>query len=183
MCNDQHTTGEVSGHVAAYLLSERVAAHLYSPNDLEKLSEKGYEQRSDRGFGPYTEAKISREGASQQPVGLSCERVRDFSDSFRRGILRSSRIRSVPLALFVSLHAPVRGGLDVGREQSVLISERLLKLLADESFRGVGLNTSCDLSTSRFAPKRFAPKRFAPWRFAPWRFVSCRSRGSGSLSG
>ena len=51
-------------------------------NVLEKLSEKGYEQRSDRGFGPYTGAKRGREGASQQPVGLSCERFRELFGQF-----------------------------------------------------------------------------------------------------
>ncbi len=33
-------------------------ARPYSPNCLEKLSEKGYEQRSEREFGRYTEEEM-----------------------------------------------------------------------------------------------------------------------------
>ena len=51
---------------------------------LLKLSEKGFEQRANRRFGRYAEHEIGKEGASWQPVGLSCERARAFSDGFRR---------------------------------------------------------------------------------------------------
>ena len=37
--------------------------------ELEKLSEKGFEQRANRRFGRYAEHEIGKEGASWQPVG------------------------------------------------------------------------------------------------------------------
>jgi hypothetical protein len=43
---------------------------------------KGYEQRSERGFGRYTEAKRGRRATFRCPVRLRCRRVRAFSDSF-----------------------------------------------------------------------------------------------------
>jgi hypothetical protein len=49
---------------------------------LLKLSEKGYEQRSDRGSGRYTEAKTDRKIPFRWPVRLRCRPLRDFSDSF-----------------------------------------------------------------------------------------------------
>ncbi len=51
---------------------------IYLPN----LSEKGYEQRSDRGFGRCTEAKMERKAPPWRPTGLRCRCVQGFSDSF-----------------------------------------------------------------------------------------------------
>jgi hypothetical protein len=44
-------------------------------NVVEKLSEKGYEQRSDRGFGRYTEHEMGQKGTFRLPMGLRCERL------------------------------------------------------------------------------------------------------------
>jgi hypothetical protein len=48
---------------------------------------KGYEQRSDHGFGRYTEAKMGRNVAFRWPVMLRCRRLRDFSDNFTSSTL------------------------------------------------------------------------------------------------
>ena len=42
---------------------------------------KGYEQRSERGFGRYTEHKMDRKAPPCWPVRLRWKRLRDFSDS------------------------------------------------------------------------------------------------------
>ena len=47
-----------------------------------KLSEKGYEQRSDHEFGWYTEGEMDRKVALWRPTGLRRKGARDFSDSF-----------------------------------------------------------------------------------------------------
>ena len=62
----------------------RISHRRSSQNSFMKLSEKGYEQRSDRGFGWYTEGEIDRKAPLWRPEGLRCERVRGFSDSFRK---------------------------------------------------------------------------------------------------
>src|SRR5215203_1581799 len=54
---------------------------LYSPSCLERLSEKGYEQCSDRGFGWYTEGEMDLEDPLCRPAGLRYKCVRGFSDS------------------------------------------------------------------------------------------------------
>jgi hypothetical protein len=61
----------------------------HSPNILERLSEKGYDQRSEREFGWYTEGEMDRKAPLWRPAGLRCKRLRGFSDSLRREILRS----------------------------------------------------------------------------------------------
>jgi hypothetical protein len=43
---------------------------------------KGCEQRSDLGFGWYTEGEMDQEVPLWRPAGLLCKRVRGFSDSF-----------------------------------------------------------------------------------------------------
>jgi hypothetical protein len=48
----------------------------------QKLSEKGYEQRSKRDFGWYTQGEMDRNAPLWQPAGLRCRRLRGFSDSF-----------------------------------------------------------------------------------------------------
>jgi hypothetical protein len=47
-----------------------------------ELSEKGFEQRSERVFGPYTRAKTGRTVPVGCPVSPSFRILRDFSDSF-----------------------------------------------------------------------------------------------------
>ena len=47
-----------------------------------------------------------------------------FPNPSMRGVLGSSRVRSVLLDLFVGLHVPVCRGLEVGRELNVLVSGR-----------------------------------------------------------
>ena len=42
----------------------------YSPKCLEKLSEKGYEQPSDRGFGRHTEGEMDRKAPLWRPARL-----------------------------------------------------------------------------------------------------------------
>src|SRR5215204_7261351 len=54
---------------------------------LSKLSEKGSKRSFDRRFGQYTNAKTARKVPFRCPIRLCCRGVRDFSDSFRRGIL------------------------------------------------------------------------------------------------
>ena len=58
-------------------------------SSVEKLSEKGYEHRSSRDLGRYKEGEMDRKAPLRPLAGLRCRRVRGFSDSFRRGILRS----------------------------------------------------------------------------------------------
>src|SRR5215203_1597825 len=58
---------------------------------LEKLSEKGSERGFEHRFGQYTNAKTARKVPFRCPVRLRCRGVRDFSDSFRRGILGNCR--------------------------------------------------------------------------------------------
>ncbi len=48
---------------------------------MEKLSEKGHEQCSDRGFGRRTEAKMELKAPPWRSAGLRRGRVRGFSDS------------------------------------------------------------------------------------------------------
>lgn len=52
--------------------------------NLVKLSEKGYEQRSKRGFGRYTEGKLGQIRTFRRPVELNCKHLRDFSGSFSK---------------------------------------------------------------------------------------------------
>jgi hypothetical protein len=56
---DSHDLIRVQGARENYPIILRSArgAHRYSPKCPERLSEKGYEQRSGRGFGRYTEAE------------------------------------------------------------------------------------------------------------------------------
>jgi hypothetical protein len=58
-----------------------------------KLSEKGFEQRSDRGFGWYAQGEIDRKAPLWRPAGLRCERVRGFSDSFYLSLDKNSGFR------------------------------------------------------------------------------------------
>jgi hypothetical protein len=54
---------------------------------VEKLSEKGFEHRSEREFGRISEPERSRE----RSVGLCCRPLRPFSDSFWKvGVLGKS---------------------------------------------------------------------------------------------
>ncbi len=62
---------------------------LYPSNVLERLSEKGYEQRSERAFGGCTEAKMGQNTSSRRSLRLSCRWLPGFSDSLRREVLRS----------------------------------------------------------------------------------------------
>jgi hypothetical protein len=59
-------------------------------SSLEKLSEKGFEQYSECELDPSKEDARSRKGHLRQFVRLGRRCVRDFSDSFRRGVLGSS---------------------------------------------------------------------------------------------
>jgi hypothetical protein len=72
---------------------DRRVAHVpetYSPKSCqEKLSEKWLEQRSGRGFGRYKKGEMGRKEPFRQSVRLRYRRLRGFSDSFRRVVLRS----------------------------------------------------------------------------------------------
>jgi len=46
-----------------------------------RLSEKGYEQRSERAFGGYTEAKKGQNISSRRSLKLPCRWLPGFSDS------------------------------------------------------------------------------------------------------
>src|SRR5215211_2529569 len=53
-----------------------------SQNSVMKLSEKGFERRSERGIGRYIGAKIGRTVRCRGSVQLSFGCLQDFSDSF-----------------------------------------------------------------------------------------------------
>src|SRR5215218_10126306 len=107
-----------------------------SENARTKLSEKGFEQRSDYEFGRYTEHEMGQKGTFRRPVGLRCERVRDFSDSFRRSLLGTSGVGStsrkfdaeVPRARTSGGHASPRRGVCSGRNIKRWNSMALLSL-------------------------------------------------------
>src|SRR5215218_4047231 len=65
-------------------------------SSLEKLSEMGYEQHSERGIGRRKEAKMGRKVPLRCSVRLHRRLLRPFSDSLGRRILRSwtSALRS-----------------------------------------------------------------------------------------
>ena len=54
--------------------------------ELEKLSEKGFEQRSERRFGQSKEGEIGGEVPSRRSVGLRYRGIRGFSDGFSRAV-------------------------------------------------------------------------------------------------
>ena len=60
------------------------AGNRVSENTLCETVRKGYEQRSERGFGRYMEHKMDRKAPPWRPVRLRWERLRDFSDSLCR---------------------------------------------------------------------------------------------------
>jgi hypothetical protein len=57
---------------------------------LLRLSEKGYKQHSGGEFGWCRAGEIGRNTPLRQPGELRCRLLQGFSDSLRRGILRSS---------------------------------------------------------------------------------------------
>src|SRR5215208_35967 len=65
-----------------------------SENSSSETVRKGYEQRSNRRFGWYTEAKMDQKVPFRWPVRLHCRPVRDFSDSFGTRILGSRVIQA-----------------------------------------------------------------------------------------
>src|SRR5215211_351752 len=79
-----------------------------SPNFALKLSEKGFERRSERGIGRYIGAKIGRTVRCRGSVQLSFGCLQDFSDSF---LTEFSEVRSMrragtpPLAPALSLNS------------------------------------------------------------------------------
>jgi hypothetical protein len=62
----------------------------YSPECMERLSEKGYEQHSECGFGRRKVAKMGLTVLLRAFVRIHRKLLRPFSDSLGRGILRSS---------------------------------------------------------------------------------------------
>jgi hypothetical protein len=63
------------------------AEHRSNEVVLERLSEKWYEQHSERGFGRRREAKMGRKVPLRCSVRLHRRLLRPFSDSLRRGFL------------------------------------------------------------------------------------------------
>src|SRR5215204_1183687 len=55
----------------------------YSPECVERLSEKGYEQHTERGFGRRREAEMGRKVPFRCSVSLHRRLLRPFSDSFK----------------------------------------------------------------------------------------------------
>jgi hypothetical protein len=53
-------------------------------SSLERLSEKGYKQRSEGGLGRYEEVEMGRKEPAGRSVGLCHGHLQDFSDSLRR---------------------------------------------------------------------------------------------------
>jgi hypothetical protein len=64
---------------------------------LEKLSEKGYEQHSDHGFGPYTEREMGQKPHFGGPEGYAVSASRTFRTVSRNGVLGSSRFAGIVL--------------------------------------------------------------------------------------
>jgi hypothetical protein len=60
---------------------------------LLKLSEKGYEQCSEREFGQYTAYEMDRKAPLWRPTGLRREHLRSFSDSFSTQFVNKSKKR------------------------------------------------------------------------------------------
>src|SRR5215208_2044088 len=56
----------------------------YSPECVERLSEKGYEQHTERGFGRRREAKMGRKVPFRCSVSLHRRLLRPFSDSLMK---------------------------------------------------------------------------------------------------
>jgi hypothetical protein len=54
----------------------------YSTSVGEKLSEKGFEHRSECELSWHKEGEMDRKASLWRPTGLRFKRVRDFSDSF-----------------------------------------------------------------------------------------------------
>ena len=61
-----------------------IAYDAYSPECVERPSEKGYERYSERGFGKRREAKMGRKLPFRCSVRLHCRLFRPFSDSLGR---------------------------------------------------------------------------------------------------
>jgi hypothetical protein len=57
--------------------------------ELENLSEKGYEECSERGFGQYKEGKLGRKAPFRLPLRLSGGPVRGFAAQFQRDCMKS----------------------------------------------------------------------------------------------
>jgi hypothetical protein len=81
----------------------------------ERLSEKGYEQRSKRGFGRYTERKMDRKPLLGGPLGYP----RSASETFRtvslgnwvnRGNGATGSLTTSSLAVIVEEVSDTRGG-------------------------------------------------------------------------
>jgi hypothetical protein len=93
---------ERSGTQVLEVLSRRVAgrrAYYPSQSQMAKVEpretvRKGYEQPSKRGFRRCGDAKMSRKVRFRWSIRLHRRLFRPFSDSLRRGILRSSDSRS-----------------------------------------------------------------------------------------
>ena len=79
-----------------------------------KLSEKGFERRSERGIGRYIGAKIGRTVRCRYSLQLRFGCVQDFSDSFMTKFTWPHRpdpegmLRPVDVLGFLSTTAPVR---------------------------------------------------------------------------
>src|SRR5215217_5400884 len=67
-----------------------------SENAVKKLSEKGYEQRSEHGFGRYSGAKTGRKMSFGCLMRPRPEHLRDFSDSFKAKFTRIARLHHSP---------------------------------------------------------------------------------------
>src|SRR5215207_8238289 len=57
---------------------------------------KGYEQRSDRGFGWFKEGEMDGKAPLWRPAGLRCKCLRGFSDSLGSSVLGSSQPGATP---------------------------------------------------------------------------------------
>src|SRR5215211_8402032 len=57
---------------------------------------KGYEQRSDRGFGWFKEGEMDGKAPLWRPAGLRCKCLRCFSDSLGSSVLGSLQPGATP---------------------------------------------------------------------------------------
>src|SRR5215212_5921665 len=105
------------------------------PGPPETMPDRGGRADLGGGVGP---SSCSRTVLLSTPVpcrsrsSIPTDGETSFSEVRRHGVLRSSRVHSVLLGLFVSLHVPARGTLEASREQGVLVSECFFQLLVRE---------------------------------------------------
>lgn len=110
----------------------------------QKLPEKGYEQRSEREFGGYLEARRGQNTPSRRSLNLPCRGLPGFSDGFTRRLgkeirgIRRRRCRTTPCQVTSpTKSAPTRvlpsRYANPDHPSYVVAGEELLPRLGDEA--------------------------------------------------